>query len=467
MDEAGQIPALGQASTYRNIPAHVYDDQGASMISKITSLIQTSWNSTSASGSIFRNMATLASGAVMVRIITVASMPVITRIYLPEHMGVLSLFSALSAMLVPLGTLRYSSAIPLPKRDGIALNLAVLCAVTLLSVTAIIALVFAIVAPNLLRTLSMEQLLPYWWLLPLAILGAGLYDILQNWAVRTKSFRIITETQVSQAIIGSSVKIGLGALGLKPLGLLIGEIFLQAGGILSFSRNFWPTFSHNRRWLTAGHLQFVAFRYSDFPKYRFPSQFLLILATKAPLFYYAWQFGPDTAGQLGLALGMLALPMTLFGQSTGQAYYAEIARIGNKQPEKIYQITRIITKKLFIASIAPFVVILTASPLLFSIVFGGNWKTAGNFAAILSFYLLAQFISSPLVNVLTVFDKQHLFLFINISRVCGIMSLFAIAHFFQLDPLNTLCFYSGFQTLFYIFLSVIVFSVVTSHRRIN
>ncbi len=134
-------------------------------------------------------MTMLASGTVAAKAIGVLTVPVITRLYLPEHFGVLAVFTAITALLVPFGTLLYSMAIPLPKQDGLATNLAVLCGMCLLAMSALTFFVFWITAPALLGLLSMEEMLPYWWLLPLAIAGAGMYEFLSNWAVGKKAFK--------------------------------------------------------------------------------------------------------------------------------------------------------------------------------------------------------------------------------------------------------------------------------------
>ncbi len=416
--------------------------------------IHKSWHSKSASGSIFRNMAVLASGSMVARAITIASMPIITRIYLPEHMGVLSVFMALTALITPFETMRYTSAIPLPKRDGIALNIAALCALILFSVTGLITIAFALTASRFLQMLSMEQLLPYWWLLPIAVAGKGLYEILQNWAIRTKSFKIITKTRLSQALIGCSTKIILGLFGLKPLGLLIGQIFLQAGGSFSFIKSFRQTFVSNARWLTKSNIRFVAARYAEFPKYRLPSQFLLVVATKAPLLYFAWHFGKEVTGQLGLALTMIALPLTLFGQATSQAYYAEISNMGRRRADEISKLTHSITKKMLCIGLVPGVVLLAAGPLLFSIAFGAQWSEAGLFVRILSPYLVSQFVTSPVTNVLSVIGKQQYLLQINIIRIILALLVFSISYVGQLNAALTLIIYSSIMTLHRVYIYV-------------
>ena len=403
----------------------------------------------------------LATGAAGARVVGMLTVPFITRIYLPEHMGVLSIFAALAALIMPFGTLRYTMAIPLPKHDGVAANLAVLCACSLLVVTLLVTLFLWIFAPTFLQMLSMEKLLPFWWLLPLAIGGSGLYEILSNWAIREKAFRPLARTRVWQSFIGSITKIVLGLLGLKPLGLLIGQVSTQVGGILSLFMSFQGKFKTTWRHVTRKRIGFVAGRYADFPKYRLPFQFLLIASTRAPLLFFAWQFGADTTGQLGLALTMIALPMTLFGQSTGQAYYAEIARIGSRKPVEIYIITKNITKKLLMVSIPSFLVLLIFGPWLFEIVFGDVWREAGVFASILAVYLLAQFIYSPIGNgVFNVLRRQSTILLINLNRIFLIGCTFFFAYIKSFSPYVTLFTYSIVLTVQYIVVIFIVFNTI-------
>jgi O-antigen/teichoic acid export membrane protein len=405
-------------------------------------------------------MVVLASGTGVAKIFGSLSIPVITRIYSPEHMGVLSVFVALTGMLVPFGTLRYSIALPLPKNDGSATNLVVLCMMSLCIMSSFSVLILYLFAQPILEMLSMQALVPYWWLLVITVIGAGLYEVLSQWAIREKAFKPVAKTQVWQSISGAAVKIGLGLVGLKPLGLLIGHIVTQVGGILSLATTFRHKFKANIRHVTKKRLLFMFKRYSDFPRYRLPSQFLLMFAIQAPLLFSAWLFGSETTGQLGLALMALALPMNLFGQSIGQAYYAEIAKIGRKNPRKIYILTKNITEKLFLVSIPPFLVLILVGPHVFSFVFGEQWREAGVFSRILALYLLTQFISTPLVNALSVFDKQGMFLRINMIRSIAIIMVFGLAYLCRLSPMYAILIYSIVLSVHYIFTSISVFSVI-------
>lgn len=409
---------------------------------RLLSVLSRKWHGSGPLAAIFRNMALLTSGAMMARVVAAGSAPFITRIYTPEHMGVLSVFASLAAMLIPFVTLAYSTAIPLPKRDGMALNLALLCGALLLTISPLVLVFFLFFSEPVLQALHMERLLPYWWLLPVAIIGTGLYEIVSHWAVRDKAFKSLAQTQVWQSVIGAVSKIGLGLLGLKPLGLLIGQILMQSGGSWMLFRRFRRNHRGLARQVSLRRMGFLLRRYADFPKYRLPSQFLLSFSSKAPLLFFAWHHGAEATGQFGLALMIMALPMALLGHTIGQAYYAEIAKVGRKRPEAIYQITRGITRKLFWISVPPFLILLLSGPWLFQLVFGDVWRTAGVFASIMSVYLLTQFVSSPIVSALNVFGKQTYYFQMNLLRVVFMVAPFLAGWWLELSQAWTLVLYS-------------------------
>jgi len=412
------------------------------------------------SRSIFKNMMILATGTGFAKIVGILSMPFITRIYAPEDMGALAVFASMAALLIPLGSLRYAVALPLPRHDALALNLAVASFIFLIVITLISTGFLFFAAEPIMSLLSMDKLHPYWWLLPIAIFGAGLYEILNSWAIREKAFKPIAKTKVWQSILGAVTQIGLGLIGLKPLGLLIGHIVLQTTGILSLAKIFTVKWKKYRAKLSWTKTQFLLRWYSDYPKYRLPSQFLLVFSMQAPLLFSAYLFGAETTGQLGLALMALALPVSLFGHTTGQAYYAEIAKLGRKKPQKILKITKNITLKLFAVSIPPFLILFFLGPWIFEITFGSAWREAGVFASILATYLLLQFVSAPIVNALSIFNNQRMFLSINIRRSVLLITVFTIAYFYSFSINTTLIIFSLVMSIHYAIVTLSIFRVI-------
>jgi O-antigen/teichoic acid export membrane protein len=418
-------------------------------------------------GSIYRNMAILAAGSLAARAIGFVTVPVITRIYTPEHFGVLSVFASLTAMMVPLSTMRYSAAIPLPKRDETATNLFALCLISLCCFSLLLAAVLWMSAQPLLHLFSMERLVSYWWLVVVAVAGTGLFEILSSWATREKAFKALAKRAIWQSTSSAIVKICLGLLGFKPIGLLIGHVLSQAGGCASLSFGFFRKLKTNFRHVTTKRLSFLLRRYADYPKFRLPSQFLLVFSSNAPLLFSAMLFGKETTGQLGLALTTLALPITLIGNTTGQAFYAEIAKIGRKQPHEIHKVTKNIAKKLFISSLAPFFVLATTGPYFFEIIFGEQWHDAGVFARICSVYLLAQFVATPLVNVLNVFEKQGVFFNLNAVRAAMVTFSFGLSYVLSVTSFQAIMIYTLVMTLNYVLNTYVIFNTISRESQSN
>lgn len=159
------------------------------------------------------------------------------------------------------------------------------------------------------------------------------------------------------------------------------------------------------------------------------------------------------------------MPFTLFGNTTGQAYYAEIAKIGANNSQKVYDLTKNVLKKLFLFGFFPFIIILFLSPILFSFVFGEKWLISGEFASILSFYTLTAFISSPLVHTLNIYKNQIKFLFLNILRVLVNIIVFLISWTFNFTIYETIITYSIGMSLYFLFMTFYIFKTIKSHIK--
>lgn len=383
-----------------------------------------------ASGGVFRGMATLALGSGIGRVIGIASIPVLTRLYSPEDFGVLAVFTALVAILAPLVTLRYVLALPLPRHDGVAMNLLVLSTGLMLALTALVALVLWAAGTPLLALMSMDVLAPWWWLIALGVLGTAGYEMLTMWATRRRAYKVIAQTNVTQSAAGAAVKIVLGLAAFAPVGLLLGQVVAQAGGIGRLLRGFVAEFRANWHHVRPARLRQVAWRHRGFPVWRVPSQFLMVFSMQAPMLFMATLYDADTTGQFGLAMMALSVPVTLLGRTTSQAFFAEASKLGRRQPEKIRLMLKSVIFRLGLVSVVPASVLLALGPVIFPMFFGGNWAVAGVFAQSLAIYLFFQFIQTPVAHVFYIFDGQRQLLWLNAQRVAALVIVFGASMFY-------------------------------------
>ncbi|MFA0132033.1 lipopolysaccharide biosynthesis protein [Vibrio splendidus] len=407
---------------------------------------------------IYKNILVLASGSIMARIISIVSIPIISRLYSPADMGVLSAFVSLTAILVAFTSLRYSVVIPLPRTLGYALNASVLCLIILSVISFFMFIITLLYYSTLFQLFNLSNLNDYWYLLPLSVFLFGLAEILNIWAVRCKSFKLISVANVFQSSIGSLSKIAFGLFSANPFGLIIGQILVQAGCVITLSKSYFSIYDKKK--ISIKKMIFIARYYIDIPKFRLPSQVLLSLSANMPILFFSSYFGSETTGQVGLALMVLSLPISLIGQTIGQAFYGEIASIGRKDPIKIQRLSRDILKKLLFISLLPFIVLVIFGEDLFKFVFGPEWTDAGQYARIMSLYIIANLASSPLVNILNVYVRNSFYLWINLSRFFLLIGVFSISISMNLDVIKTLILYSVCLTVHYILTTTLIFKVL-------
>lgn len=416
-------------------------------------------------GGVFRGMATLLMGSGIGRLIGIATIPILTRLYSPEDFGTLSVFTALVAILAPLVTLRYVLAFPLPRQEKEAMNLLAVSVALMLALSALITFVLLLWGEALLGLMSMEVLAPWWWLIALGVLGTATYEMFSMWATRCRDYKVIAQTNVIQSVAGAVVKIGLGLASLQPLGLLIGQIVAQAGGISRFLRVFFSEFSSSWHYINLKRIQKTAWRHRGFPIWRVPSQFFLVFSQQAPVVFAASLFSAALAGQLGLALSVIGMPLTLIGGAMGKALYGEASRIYLDDPLKVVRMAQMTQRRLLAIGLLPTVILILFGEEIFSFTFGAEWSVSGFFASILSIALLFQFSSAPLIQLTNILSSQYIYLLINGVRLLGVVLVFVITKYYSLSEFWFVVMYSVLNLFFYFGVSFFVISVIRGLKK--
>lgn len=407
-----------------------------------------------------QNIAVVTGGNVMAKLIGFMSAPIITRLYTPAEYGVFSVFTSIIAIIGSVATLRYAVAIPLPSKEKDSDYLLKLSFLISFLLAFLFGLIIFIGGDYIINILSLDVIIPYLWLIPFAIIGKGLYNGLTNWAVRQRQFRLITKTKVVQGSSSAGIKVGLGFLGLAPDGLIFGALAQEFAGIFSLVSKLIKGNANFFREFNVKYVFWIAKRYRKFPLIQTWSQFLLSLGAELPVLLISSFFGASEVGIYGLSHTIINMPINLLGQSVSQVYYGEISKIGKHNPRKIYELSLSIIKKMFWLGLIPVSIIIIFGPYLFSLVFGEEWQDAGVYSRYLSILILTRFISSPIGNIFNVFERQGLQLTFNIVRIALVFLVFGVSNLMNISLLTTIGVYSLSMTIYYGFLSILIFNVV-------
>lgn len=412
-----------------------------------------------------RAMLKLAGGNAVGKLAALLAIPVIARLYSPDHLGMLAAFAAIVALTATLSTLRYVSAIPLPRRDSTALTVTCLALLILAIYTPVATAITYFIGPRILQYTSLDALKPY---LPLIIVGTVLtafHEMLTLWATRKQKFGQLALSQAQQGLAGSIAKTVLGALQLKPIGLLLGHLLQLAGGNTPLLKVFSTTARTNFRHVRRSRIGLLAAYFSEMPRYQLASQFLTMAAVHTPALLAPKVFGLAGAGQLALALTALSLPINLLANSMGNVYLAKISAIGRKHPRKIMAITNEVTRTLVTLTCMPTLVLLLAGPWLFDLVFSSTWRTAGEIAQILSLSMALQFVCAPVSHALSVLRAQHLLLRLNATRFLIAFGVFGSAGLLGWPIKHATGLYSALLCMHYLLSHACMVMLIRKHMR--
>lgn len=359
--------------------------------------------------SFVRGVGVLVGGTVGAQLITLLAAPLLTRLYGPDEFGMLAVYVSLLALIGVVSSLRYELAIPLPESDVEAANVAILSLILVVLVTIISGIVLLQIGQDLASALGVPTLARYFWLLPIGVLLKGAYDVFSYWSLRTKRYTTIAATRLYQSL--ATITIQLVGFKLGFVALLLGQVAAQGVGTASLVR---PVFAmHEFRQVSCRGIVRVAGRYWRFPAFTTWAGLLNSGGTQLPPILFASLFSAGFAGLYMLAHRVLSVPLSSIGEAVRSVFFSNAAaayrenRLAN-QVEKLLEVLAII-------AMPPLMVVAFAGPDIFSTVFGGDWRIAGEFARYMTPWLLMQFCVGPLVTTFAAIEKQHIGLVLQVQ----------------------------------------------------
>lgn len=373
-----------------------------------------------------KNVAMIAGGTAFAQVIGIVLSPIVTRVYSPDEFGVLTVFISILGTISLLGSLCYESAIPIADDDNKAINVFSLSLIVLFLISTLLSIIIFFGGEYFLQVLNAIELINYKYFLIIGFVMTGIYTILESWSLRTKNYKVIAKTKYSQSIIGNGGKIILGMFRLGPSGLIFGQILGQSAGIINMIR---PIIKNQKLLLKSINMSSICWsakRYIRFPKYSAPTIFLISLSSQIPVYFLSAFYNSHTVGLYGLALTITFLPMSLIGKSVQSVFFGEAASLGKSNPEEIQKLSQKLLRKLLIIGAVPMIILSVLGPKLFSFIFGDNWGDAGTIASILTIYAYAHFVFHPITTVFSIFEEQHLELYLNLIKIVLVIIVFYI-----------------------------------------
>jgi O-antigen/teichoic acid export membrane protein len=345
-------------------------------------------------GAYWRAVTLLTSGSFASQAIGIVSMLILARIYAPAEFGSYAVFFATAGILALLATAKYDAAIYVARKASEASDITLLsAAISLLAGAAILA--FAPFAPMLIADISARPVL-FVVLLGTATAAGGLQASLTALATQLHAFDAVTISRLIQAAITAILSIGLGLAGWDSTGLMIGFVLGQLIATLYLAQRL--TIGPALRRFSWRAAKARARRHIASPQFLLASELINSLGSNLFSFTTAPLFGPAVLGQYSLGFRLATMPMNLIGFSMGSIFRTAISpqHLPAAEIPALYRSTAI---RLALIGAVLIVPLLLAGPWLFQLVFGEQWRPAGEYVQILAPMILIRFVVGPLTAI--------------------------------------------------------------------
>jgi len=363
-----------------------------------------------------RRVAVVVGGTAAAQAITIAVSPLITRLYGPEIFGVFGVFTAALALVTPLANLSYGAAIVLPESDDEArtlFRLAALIGVIMALISFVAVALFQNEIAHAIGFTADPRLL---LIAPVMVMLSAVAEPLHHWLYRMKKFGVISRAAVVEAAANGLTKVGIGTVAATVPALLATSILasvVQVSLLWASARRtlsaHTPMDIGNRHAAAPATMKDVARRFSDFPLFKAPNDWLNMISNSIPPLILASAFGPVPAGFYLLARRVVVLPITAISGAIGPIFLTRFVEATHRS-ERLRPLLLKGTAALAAAGLVPFGIIIAFGPWLFSLVFGAGWEPAGEYARWLCLWFYFAFIAAPSFHAIPVLGLQGHFL---------------------------------------------------------
>lgn len=378
-----------------------------------------------------RNVLTLMTGTMVAQAIPIAISPILTRIYTPEDFGLFALFFALLSIFSVVMNARYENAIMLPKKDEDAINVFALAFLINIIISLFLLLIVLFFNDSITNMLGDKRISIWLYFIPIALFFVGLFNILSLFNNRKKNYKDIAQSLWLKSLIMAIIQLGIGFIKQGAVGLISGQIISQFFANLKLSKNIYRDKS-----LIASikRIKIIALarKYKDFPKFSLPSALANVLSGHLANILISSFFSVATLGFYSLVQRVLGIPSALIGKSIGQVYYEEGVKEKNRTGEssKVFMAT---LKKLLMVGIPSFLLLFFTVETLFVLVFGEEWRVAGEYAKLAVPMFFFRFIGATLSSTYDMFGFLKIELIWQILLLVGTILLVFLAHLLKWD----------------------------------
>ena len=419
-------------------------------------------------GRFARDTGILALGVILAHAISLAAIPIITRLFTPQEFGVFSNFAALVGTVGAFACLYFEAAIPLAKNAREATCTLAISLMATATITCGCILAVMMLGNLIVSILNVPELRTILWLFPLNVALIGIFQGCSYWVLTKKYFSTLSGSRIGQSLSVTGVQIFAGMSSSGSAGLIHGQVFGQliATSIVGAHvlRSLWELLKSPAESLAT--IATCARRYRELVLFGSWGTLMVSAAYQVVPVVLSSMYGPVTAGIYFISYRVGNVPVALLGSSMSQVMLQRAAeRVARGQP--LADLVERMLSTLIQTGVIPFLLLAIFAPSAFSLAFGREWQSAGEFFRILAPLFFLQYLTVPVSAVMIALQKQKVIAKLQTAMLIGAMLSLLAGYVYFGTPTASLTLYVVTECAIYcVYLGVILSCSSASGRRI-
>ncbi len=343
-------------------------------------------------------------GSTAAQAIALLFSPVLTRIYAPGEMGSFALYTSAIALLALLSTARYDFAVVSPRGDAMArvlVKLVTLISLVMLALGATLLIGWTLLFENVFGVQTEH---PWLWAVPLGVFLSALQAGYTAYLLRHVRYGAIATARVTMSAWSAVLSVTLGWLHFGVWGLLLSSLTtLLIAATLTWAMSglpWWPRESQRR-------MVAVAKRYINYPRIDLPSSLFGVVGSQLPTLLLGAFFGTSFLGFYAIVDRVFLAPLHIIGGAVGSVFRVRATKLAASTGEFSKEYTRTFVL-LLVPAIGFFVPMMIFGQDIFVVIFGVQWRTAGQIAQTLAPLYFIRLLASPLSMSLYVRNRMKI-----------------------------------------------------------
>ena len=399
-----------------------------------------------------RNVLTLMTGTTIAQAIPIAISPILTRFYTPDDFGAFALYISIVSIISGIATGRYELAIMLPKKDEDAINIMFLSTVIAITVSIVSFLVIAVFDKQIADLLGKKEISLWLYFLPISVFLTSIYLNFNYFNIRKKQYSFTSKVIILQSSTNATGNISFGWGNFHYAGLILTNILTSIISLLYIVTKNREVFKQK---IVPRRIRLVAKKYREFPFHTLPQTFIYEGVKQLPIIFIKILFTFKTLGLFALANRVMVTPLSIVGNSLGQVYYEKASAMYREDKNELYIYTKNLFIKLILISTLVGSIIIIYLPILFKLLFGEEWKEAGNIAQFLMIYLIYDFAITPFSQLYLISSNNKFYLKWEIFRFMMLIVLFTLIYILNINDMDIFfLFFSLVHLCMYIIVSI-------------